>query len=117
MAPREVSGGVVHDLPDDMRHALSGDADALAAWEDITLLARNEWICWVTIVKTTATRRRHIEQMLDMLRSEITAKHYATPTASPTPALRKSASRLPQAMLHPPPPASNSSSPASPPKS
>ena len=68
MAPREVSGGVVHNLPDDMRHALSGDADALAAWEDITLLARNEWICWVTIVKTTATRRRHIEQMLDMLR-------------------------------------------------
>lgn len=68
MAQQEVSGGVVHDLPDDMRLALSGDADALAAWEDITQLARNEWICWVTIVKTAATRLRHVEQMLDMLR-------------------------------------------------
>ncbi|MBL9005222.1 MAG: YdeI/OmpD-associated family protein [Myxococcales bacterium] len=69
MEQPELAGGVVHDLPDDMRDALRADADARAAWEDITQLARNEWICWVTIVKTAATRRQHIARMLDELRT------------------------------------------------
>jgi uncharacterized protein YdeI (YjbR/CyaY-like superfamily) len=38
----EISGGVVHDLPDDLRGALSSDPVALAAWESLTPLARNE---------------------------------------------------------------------------
>jgi hypothetical protein len=29
-------------------------------WEDITPLARNEWICWVISVKKPETRREHI---------------------------------------------------------
>jgi hypothetical protein len=41
----------VHDLPADLRKALSSDAKALAAWEDITTLARNEWICWTISVR------------------------------------------------------------------
>ena len=67
MAQQEISGGVVHELPDDMRQALRANADALAAWEDITQLARNEWICWVTIVKTAETRLKHVERMVDDL--------------------------------------------------
>jgi len=31
-------------LPADLRKAIASDAKALAAWEDITPLARNEWI-------------------------------------------------------------------------
>ena len=42
---RAISGGVVHDLPDDFENALRVDPEALLAWEDITPLARNEWIC------------------------------------------------------------------------
>ncbi len=68
MSQQEASEGVVHDLPDDMRHALQANTEVLAAWEDITPLARNEWICWVTIVKTAETRRKHIERMIDELR-------------------------------------------------
>ena len=44
-----ISGGVVHDLPEDLKDALKRDPDALATWEDITPLARNEWICWVEV--------------------------------------------------------------------
>lgn len=63
-----ISAGVVHELPDDMRDALSADAKALAAWEDITALARNEWICWVTIVKKAETRAEHIERLVTQLK-------------------------------------------------
>ena len=53
-----ISGGVVHDLPDDLREELKAHPDALATWEDITPLARNEWICWVESAKKTETRQK-----------------------------------------------------------
>ncbi len=54
--------GVVHTIPSDMRKALS-DSKVAHAWNDLTPLARNEWICWVTIVKKAETRVEHIERM------------------------------------------------------
>jgi hypothetical protein len=58
-----IAGGVVHDLPDDLRKALSADAKALAAWESLTPLARNEWICWVISVKKAETREEHVQRV------------------------------------------------------
>ena len=55
-----MAGGVVHDLPDDFRDALLADPTALATWEDITPLARNEWICWVESAKKAETRQKRI---------------------------------------------------------
>lgn len=43
--------------------ALLADSVALAHWEDITPLARNEWICWVEDAKKTATRGSRIERV------------------------------------------------------
>jgi len=57
----KISGGVVHDLPADLKKALRSDAKALATWEDITPLARNEWICWIESAKKAETRARRIE--------------------------------------------------------
>ena len=45
----DIPGGVVHDLPDDLKEAIVRDPAALATWQDITPLARNEWICWVNV--------------------------------------------------------------------
>jgi uncharacterized protein YdeI (YjbR/CyaY-like superfamily) len=56
-----VPGGVVHDLPGDLKAALEGDAAALATWHDITPLARNEWICWITSAKKSETRAKRID--------------------------------------------------------
>jgi uncharacterized protein YdeI (YjbR/CyaY-like superfamily) len=53
---RNIPGGVAHALPADVRKALAADPNALAAWEDITPLARNEWICWTISVKTPEKR-------------------------------------------------------------
>ncbi len=68
MTPRTISAGVVHALPPDMRKALRADPKALAAWEDITPLARNEWICWVTIVKKAETRLEHVTRLVTQLK-------------------------------------------------
>lgn len=57
----EILGGVVHELPADLRDALLADRQALATWQDITPLARNEWICWVESAKKIETRRKRID--------------------------------------------------------
>lgn len=64
---QKISGGTAHTLPADLRKALTGDKRALAKWEDITPLARNEWICWTISVKTPETRKEHV----DRVRSEL----------------------------------------------
>ncbi len=61
-------GGVVHDLPDDLREALRNDPQALATWQDITPLARNEWICWMQSAKKAETRLKRLEWGRESLR-------------------------------------------------
>ena len=56
LSEKEISGGVVHELPADLKKALTSDPKALETWEDITPLARNEWICWIESAKKAETR-------------------------------------------------------------
>jgi uncharacterized protein YdeI (YjbR/CyaY-like superfamily) len=67
MARKALSGGVVHELPADLREALNSDPAAQAKWEDITPLARNEWICWTISVKKPETRKQHVERVCSEL--------------------------------------------------
>ncbi|MEK7646464.1 MAG: YdeI/OmpD-associated family protein [Patescibacteria group bacterium] len=64
---KKISNGIVHTLSDDLRKALSTSSRALTAWEDISPLARNEWICWVESVKKPETRRQHVERTVEEL--------------------------------------------------
>lgn len=66
-----ISSGVAHELPADLRKALTADRKALAAWEDITPLARNEWICWTISVKTAETRKEHVARVISELKEGI----------------------------------------------
>lgn len=59
---------MVHSVPADLRKALVADSAARTKWEDITPLARNEWICWVISVKTAETRRQHVERVCTELK-------------------------------------------------
>lgn len=68
MANQAISSGTVHKVPADLRGALTPDPKALAVWEDLTLLARNEWICWVTFVKKDETRKEHIKRLVNELK-------------------------------------------------
>jgi len=63
MSSRVVSGGVVHTIPPDLMRALTSSPKVLAAWEDLTPLARNEWICWVLWPKKAETRSNHVQRV------------------------------------------------------
>lgn len=60
---------VVHRVPTDLKKALSSNKAVEVAWEDITPLARNEWVCWVTSGKKAETREIRIKKALSKLES------------------------------------------------
>lgn len=62
-----VSDGVAHTMPADLKKALLASSESVAAWKDITPLARNEWICWVENAKLIDTRNRRIKRTHDEL--------------------------------------------------
>jgi len=63
MSKSEIASGTVHKVPTDLRNILISDDGARAAWNDITPLARNEWICWVESVKKEETRKDHLRRV------------------------------------------------------
>lgn len=62
MSTQKLSNGTAHKIPTDLKQALSSSPKAQKAWEDITPLARNEWICWTISVKKEETRKEHVER-------------------------------------------------------
>lgn len=63
MPEKGIAAGVVHPIPADLRKILTADGAALARWEEITPLARNEWICWVENAKKQETRSKRIQRV------------------------------------------------------
>ena len=63
MPKKTIATGVVHRVPADLKKAILADRAVLAVWEDITPLARNEWICWVEDAKKAETRDIRIQKM------------------------------------------------------
>ena len=68
---KNISTGVVHTVPSDLQNALISDPKALVAWESLTPLARNEWICWTTFVKQDKTRKDHVKRTINELKEGI----------------------------------------------
>jgi uncharacterized protein YdeI (YjbR/CyaY-like superfamily) len=68
MEKRKKSPGPAHRLPADLKEAVASDAVARGVWADISPLARNEWICWVTSAKKKETRKKRIAVGLDKMR-------------------------------------------------
>lgn len=64
---KKISSGVVHQVPSDLKKALTDQPKALTAWNDITPLARNEWICWIISPKKIETRKEHTERAIKQL--------------------------------------------------
>lgn len=67
MATKRVPAGTVHTLPKDLEAALIDTATGIEAWEDITPLARNEFICWVENARQSKTRERRIQRTIEEL--------------------------------------------------
>jgi hypothetical protein len=56
-------------VPLDLRKALAAAPLAQAGWQDITPMARRDWIFSISSAKQPETRRRRIEKACDMLAS------------------------------------------------
>lgn len=63
MSKTVIAPSALHDLPTDLEKILSSNTELLEKWNNLTPLARNEWICWVTIVKQEKTREDHVKRM------------------------------------------------------
>lgn len=68
MADEKITGGTVHPLPTDLKKALTADKAVFAAWQSLTPLARNEWICWTVSVKLQKTRDDHVKRVVSELK-------------------------------------------------
>ena len=68
MSKNRILGGVVHKMPEDLQKAIISIPAVRAIWEDITPLARNEWICWVISGKKTETRGIRIKKGLSKMK-------------------------------------------------
>jgi uncharacterized protein YdeI (YjbR/CyaY-like superfamily) len=64
---KEMSGGLVHEVPADLASALSETRTLVGIWESLTPIARNEFICWVEDAKLEKTRERRINRTVDEL--------------------------------------------------
>ncbi|HYF10526.1 MAG TPA: YdeI/OmpD-associated family protein [Candidatus Paceibacterota bacterium] len=69
MKKKASTQGAVHSMPADLRKALVSVPAALSVWKDITPLAQNEWICWVTSGKRAETRGIRIGKALSKMKS------------------------------------------------
>jgi len=64
---KTISGGTAHQLPADFKKALVAKPKAREAWESLTPLQRNEFICWVISNKRQETRDDHIKRAVEDL--------------------------------------------------
>ena len=62
-----LSDGKMHVLPADFGAAILLSARIVEKWEEITPLARNEFICWVEDAKKPETRAKRIAVAVDKL--------------------------------------------------
>jgi uncharacterized protein YdeI (YjbR/CyaY-like superfamily) len=54
-------------VPADLKKALATAPKAKAAWNEITINARRDWIHWVTCAKQAETRTKRVHAACDML--------------------------------------------------
>lgn len=65
---KAIANQLPHKVPADLRKALTQTPAVQGLWEDITPLARNEWICWVVSGKKEETRGIRIEKAISKMR-------------------------------------------------
>lgn len=67
MTKQEIAPSALHEIPPDIKKVLLSVPGLLEKWNCLTPLARNEWICWITIVKKEETRKEHLDRFCEEL--------------------------------------------------
>lgn len=61
---KDVLNGTAHKMPSDLKEVILQHPNLLSKWNNLTPLARNEWICWVISVKKQETRNDHLKRVI-----------------------------------------------------
>lgn len=61
----EILEGTVHLLPKDLKDKILSNDGLLEKWQNLSPLARNEWICWIEDAKKYETRLRRIDRLFN----------------------------------------------------
>jgi hypothetical protein len=69
MNQKSILSGILHEVTEDINQALQENLNLLEKWNNLTPIQRNEWICWITIVKRPETRLNHIRRMLEEMQT------------------------------------------------
>lgn len=54
--------GTIHQLPQNLKSVLSSNKNLPEIWNNLTPLARNEWICFVSMPKKEETVLKRLER-------------------------------------------------------
>ena len=65
----KISGGLVHEVTEDLVSALTETEEIMDLWEKLTPIARNEFICWIESAKQDKTRIKRIHRTVEELLS------------------------------------------------
>lgn len=68
MPKEKAPAGPLHRVTSDIQAVLKKNKDVAAVWDTLTPLSKNEWICWVTIVKKKETREEHLVRLCEDIR-------------------------------------------------
>lgn len=52
----------LHEMPDYFATMICSSKKIQAAWDSLTILARNEWICWVSSAKKEETKHMRLDR-------------------------------------------------------
>lgn len=63
----EILESILHEVPTEIEELLLSNNNLLNKWNELTPIARNEWICWVTIVKKEETKKEHLRRLWEDL--------------------------------------------------
>jgi uncharacterized protein YdeI (YjbR/CyaY-like superfamily) len=63
----KLSDGTAHKMTPHLAQALTKTKKLSNLWEDLTPLARNEFICWIEDAKQDKTRERRIQRTVEEL--------------------------------------------------
>ncbi len=67
MSKSTISGGLVHELPNDLKTTIMQSEENIRLWEKISVIGRNEYICWVENAKQDKTRQRRVRRSIEEL--------------------------------------------------
>ncbi len=60
---QRIEESAFHPIPENLKNILLENSELLEKWNALTPIARNEWICWITIPKQEKTKQERLKRL------------------------------------------------------